>query len=162
MGRIPVKGWSHWGVRTAAAFCISFSGAFSQGDGEALPGKWFTEDRNAIFDFYRDGGEYRARLTPLKFPDLKDTKNPVDSLRGRPLKGAILIFGLRYDEKKKQWADGWVYNPQDGKTYHCYCWLDAKGAALHFRGYLGVKLLGQTQVWRRVPSDKDGGGGKGP
>jgi uncharacterized protein (DUF2147 family) len=150
MHTIPVKGMLVWGLRTAAAVCISVSTAFSQGEGDALLGKWFTEKRDAVFEFYRAGEEYRARLTPLKFPDLKDTKNPVDSLRGRALKGATLIYGLKYDEKKKEWTDGWVYNPQDGKSYHCYCTLKENGGELLFRGYLGVKLLGQTQVWKRV------------
>jgi uncharacterized protein (DUF2147 family) len=149
---IPVKGCFDWGMRAAMVVCISFSIAFSQREGDALLGKWLTEKGQAAFEFSRDGSEYRARLIPLKYPDLKDRKNPIDSLRGRALNGATLIVGLKYDEKKKQWTDGWVYNPDDGKNYHCYCWLAVNGAELHFRGYLGVKFLGQTQVWKRVPS----------
>ena len=145
-----------WSIRSAIAVCISFSCVFSQKESDGILGKWLTQDKDAVFEFYRVAGEYRARLAPIKCPDLKDTKNPVDSLRGRSLDGATIVYGLIFNEAKKQWVDGWVYNPEDGGNYHCYCWLNANGAELLFRGYLGVKLLGKTQIWKKVVP---GGGG---
>jgi uncharacterized protein (DUF2147 family) len=132
------------------AVCLSFTGAFSDRASDALIGKWLIPDEGAIFDFYREKDEFRARLIPLRNPELKDTNNTVDSLNGRTLNGATLIYGLKYDEKKQQWLDGWVYNPEDGRTYHCCCTLKANGARLVFRGYLGVSLLGQSQTWKKV------------
>ena len=158
MREFPKKRYPDWGMRAAIAVGVFFSCAFSQWEGDALLGKWLTEKNQAAFEFQRAENEYSARLMPLKYPDLKDTNNPVDSLRGRKLSGATTIFGLRYDEKKKEWTDGWVYNPRDGKTYHCCCRLKENGAELLFRGYLGMRLLGLTQVWKRVPYGKDGDG----
>ncbi len=42
---------------------------------------------------------------------------------------------------------GHITDPRDGKTYDAQLWLDGNGN-LHLRGYLGVPLLGKTQVWK--------------
>jgi uncharacterized protein (DUF2147 family) len=123
---------------------------FAQSEGDSIVGKWYVEDKTAIFDFYRTGNHYRAKLIPLAKPDMVDTNNSVDSLKNRPLSGATLIYDLVYDTKKKRWDGGRVYNPENGKTYLCHCSLAAGGTQLLFRGYLGVSILGQTQTWTRV------------
>ena len=115
---------------------------------DGLLGRWYTEGRRAIFDFYQADGELRARLTPLENPGLVDSLNPVDSLRSRKIAGETTIWGLVYNPKKKQWEKGRVYNPSDGKTYSCSCRL--KNGNLIFRGYLGVSVLGQSRTWTRV------------
>jgi uncharacterized protein (DUF2147 family) len=152
MGRWRMKRLIRCFFQTAISLCVSFSGAFSGSENDAILGKWLTENGQAIFEFYRVGSEYRALLVPLKNPESKDINNPIDSLKGRKLRGATIIYGLNYDEKKKQWLNGWIYNPQDGKTYHCFCALKTNRSEMLFRGYLGVKLLGQSQIWKRVVS----------
>jgi uncharacterized protein (DUF2147 family) len=42
---------------------------------------------------------------------------------------------------------GQITDPRDGKTYSAQLWVDGTGK-LHLRGYIGVPLLGKTQVWR--------------
>ncbi|NLD99715.1 MAG: DUF2147 domain-containing protein [Fibrobacter sp.] len=124
-------------------FCI-----FAQNDGDRINGKWFTHKCQAAFEFYRVGQEYKAKLIAIEKPNLTDDKNPVDSLRGRKLDGAITIYNLIYDSKTKQWHNGKVYNPEDGRTYSCYCSFTENGD-LMFRGYIGVTALGKTQNWTR-------------
>ena len=119
-------------------------------DGNALLGRWYTKNNEAIFEFYTNNETYSGRLTPLKKPHLTDRHNPVDSLKSRKLAGATTIWGLRFNPEKKRWEGGSVYNPEDGKTYHCTCRLAEDEKHLKFRGYLGVSALGQTQVWTRV------------
>jgi len=126
------------------------TGIFAQSENDSIIGKWYVKDKTAIFDFYRTGNEYRARLIPLVKPDMVDTNNPVDSLKNRKIYGATLIYGLLFDPKKKRWDKGKVYNPENGKTYFCHCLLAAQGSQLLFRGYLGVSILGETQTWTRV------------
>jgi len=51
-------------------------------------------------------------------------------------------------------ATGWrghIYNRENAKTYDCLMSLDASGG-LVLRGYVGLPVFGQTQVWQRVAS----------
>ena len=145
---------------TLAAILIAgvWSGSlFSQNSGDALLGRWLTEKAQAEFEFFRVGSEYRARMKPLRKPDLRDTKNRVDSLKGRSLNGATTIGGLIFNPENGRWQGGWVYNPEDGRTYNCTCFLKDNGARLHFRGFLGVSLLGGSQTWTRPDGDGETG-----
>ena len=121
--------------------------------GDALIGKWYTQCKKAIFDFYREGDEYRARLIALALPDLIDSLNPVDSLRLRKIAGATTIRGLFYNPEKRRWQGGTIYNPSDGRTWSCNCRLLDGGKMLQFRGYLGISALGQTQVWTKTQNE---------
>lgn len=132
---------------------LIFSPLFSQSGDDQLVGRWYTEKCKAAFDFFRSGEEYQARLIPFEIPDLIDSHNPVDSLKNRRLSGAITIYGLRYDAKAQRWHDGKVYNPENGKTYSCVCVITTEGT-LHFRGFIGVSVLGGSQVWTKGPCDK--------
>ena len=48
-----------------------------------------------------------------------------------------------------RWADGWLYNPEDGKTYNISAELRSADV-LVARIYLGLPLFGQTKVLHRV------------
>ena len=63
---------------------------------------------------------------------------------------AVLIWALTH-RQRGEYEGGYVYNPRDGETYR----LDAKlidRHTLRIRGYLGIPLLGQTQLWQRAAS----------
>ena len=47
------------------------------------------------------------------------------------------------------WSGGEILDPQNGKTYRCKVWLEDKGKKLNVRGFIGVSVLGRTQVWIR-------------
>src|SRR5271165_5966211 len=44
-------------------------------------------------------------------------------------------------------STGHITDPRDGKQYDAQLWVDGMGR-LHLRGYIGVPLLGKTQVWK--------------
>jgi uncharacterized protein (DUF2147 family) len=44
-------------------------------------------------------------------------------------------------------TEGHITDPRDGKTYQAQLWVDDDGR-LHLRGYIGIPLLGATQIWR--------------
>lgn len=46
---------------------------------------------------------------------------------------------------KDYYSYGTIVDPNSGKEYKCSIWL--KGNKLQVRGYIGVSLLGRTQVW---------------
>ena len=79
--------------------------------------------------------------------DKFDTNNPDEAKRGQPIIGLNLVNGFVYKGKGK-WADGTIYDPDNGKTYSCKMTLkDAN--TLKVRGFIGVSLIGRTQVWTR-------------
>jgi uncharacterized protein (DUF2147 family) len=43
---------------------------------------------------------------------------------------------------------GQVTDPRDGKMYHAEIWVDDEGR-LNLRGFVGIPLLGRTEVWHR-------------
>ena len=43
--------------------------------------------------------------------------------------------------------DGTLYDPKSGKIYHGQ--LKLNGNKLELRGYVGIPLFGETQIWTR-------------
>ena len=43
---------------------------------------------------------------------------------------------------------GHVIDPRDGKEYQAEIWVDDEDR-LHLRGFIGIPLLGQTEIWHR-------------
>jgi uncharacterized protein (DUF2147 family) len=79
-------------------------------------------------------------------PD-KDEKNPDPALRDRPLVGLSLFAGFDYDGDGR-WSGGTIYDPNSGKTYRCIVTI-VDDDTLKVRGYVGVPLLGRTEIWTR-------------
>ncbi|MCX6218922.1 DUF2147 domain-containing protein [Spirosoma sp.] len=46
------------------------------------------------------------------------------------------------------WQNGTIYAPREGKMYSCKMTLK-DSAHLNIRGYVGVSLFGQTEVWTK-------------
>ena len=131
---------------------INVSTTQAQDKSDAIVGTWEMKDKSAKMHVFKSGNEYQAKL--LWGKDIvkadgiskKDTKNPDPKLRNRDLMGIVYITGLKYDDD--EWKKGQVYNNSNGKLYKCYVWIE--DGELHLRGYLGMKILGQTSEWNRV------------
>ena len=67
--------------------------------------------------------------------------------KNKPVIGMQIGNGLKKDGDV--WSGGEILDPQNGKTYKCKVWLEDKGKKLHVRGFIGVSVLGRTQVWLR-------------
>ena len=74
-----------------------------------------------------------------------DARNPDRALRARPLVGVEIVRGLR-QTAPGVWADGAVYNPDDGRTYTGEIRL--RNGLLELRG-CALRIACQTQTWRR-------------
>lgn len=113
---------------------------------DGIIGEWWTEEKDGRVRFYKHrDGTFRGILTWSKNPR-PDTENDDPKLRSRSIIGIVLMWDLRYDDG--EYEDGSVYNPEDGNVYR----VDAKLVGpdrLEVRGYLGISLFGQTQVWTR-------------
>jgi hypothetical protein len=58
------------------------------------------------------------------------------------------LNGLKKDSDT-QWSGGEILDPKNGKTYSCKAELIEDGKKLKMRGFIGISLLGRTQVWER-------------
>lgn len=96
-------------------------------------------------------GEFRGTIEKLfrepgEDPNPNCEKCPGDK-KNKPVIGMMILTGLKKD--KDQWSGGEILDPQNGKMYKCKAWLENKGRELHVRGFIGMSLLGRTQVWKR-------------
>ena len=57
---------------------------------------------------------------------------------------AISVFA-----KDGLWEKGHIYDPENGKDYKCKMTL-ASADVLRVRGFIGISLIGRTEVWTRV------------
>ncbi|MFC3676787.1 DUF2147 domain-containing protein [Ferrovibrio xuzhouensis] len=77
-----------------------------------------------------------------------DLKNRDPGLRGRPLLGLVILYGLRRTGERT-WEDGKIYNPEDGANYHANMSINDDGS-LRVRAYGLLPIFGRTRVWRRI------------
>jgi uncharacterized protein (DUF2147 family) len=126
------------------------AGFWQQVDNQGHVGAWFY--------FTEVNGLYQGRLvkmfkpppgvqTPLVTVCTKCGGNQKDA----PMLGLTIVNGMRRDGRK--YDDGTILDPRDGNVYHAQMELSPDGQKLSVRGYLGIPLLGQTQVWNRLPDD---------
>lgn len=64
--------------------------------------------------------------------------------KDKPIQGLRFIWGLK-DEGNETWSGGKLIDPKTGKIYRVKMTL--KNDELFVRGYIGVSLIGRTQVW---------------
>ena len=92
-----------------------------------------------------------VKLSPT-IPDKKDSKNPDSNLRNRALCGLNIGTDFR-QVNANQLADGRLYDPESGHTYSGT--IAANGDEMKLRGYIGIALLGRTEIWHRVAAVQD-------
>jgi uncharacterized protein (DUF2147 family) len=116
---------------------------------QQILGIWLTQDKEGLVQIYRaTSGRFEGRIVfGNGEPEQLDDKNPDPALRTRSLNGAVILQGFRYAGDGR-WADGTIYDPDNGKTYKCT--MELKGAdTLSVHGYIGVPLLGRSVLWTR-------------
>lgn len=70
-----------------------------------------------------------------------------DQFKDKPIQGLRFIWGLK-DEGDGTWGGGHLIDPRTGKIYRLK--MTVKNDQLYVRGYIGVSLLGRTQVWEHA------------
>ena len=67
----------------------------------------------------------------------------------KPILGLNVITKLKY-KKDLSYADGKILDPNTGRMYSLAAKLSNNGQRLDLRGYVGVSVLGRSQIWIRV------------
>ena len=105
-------------------------------------GRWLTQDKEAVIAIEPCGNALCGRIVGVTL-DHPDDPFPTDN-EGHSQCGLTIIRGVVPDGEQV-WAVR-ITDPRDGKAYRARMWLDEQHR-LHVRGYIGVPLLGRTQVW---------------
>jgi uncharacterized protein (DUF2147 family) len=138
-------------------FFICFTGILrlnAQEAADKLIGLWEPSNGKARVKIEKIGTKYYGKIVWLKEPNdpqtgqpKLDKNNPDESMRTVPLKGYRLLKDFVY--ANGEWNGGTIYDPESGSTYSCV--IKAKDDnTLDIRGYVGVKALGRTDVWKRM------------
>ncbi|WP_315856578.1 DUF2147 domain-containing protein [Rhizobium leguminosarum] len=61
--------------------------------------------------------------------------------------GLVILSGLKKDGD--EYTGGKILDPDNGKVYSSKIYLADEGKKLNVRGFIGVSLLGRSQVWER-------------
>ena len=105
-------------------------------------GRWKTEDGGGIIQVQACGPVLCGVIVGLSdWPVNGDVKR--DWL-GRPQCHSVLLADLKLHDDGR-WH-GTVTNPENGRIYSAEVWVPADGR-LRLRGYVGLPLLGSTQIW---------------
>lgn len=120
---------------------------------EKVKGIYYTEDNDSKVKIFKaTNGQYYGKFVWLEHADKKDVNNPDPNKQDTPLLGMIFMKDFSYNTKIEKWEDGQIYDPKSGKIYECYIWFENNKDELHIRGFvMGMKMLGRTTVWTRIP-----------
>ena len=67
--------------------------------------------------------------------------------KNKPVEGLTIIKGVK--KKGSAYEGGTILDPASGKRYSVKMTPSANGKTMQVRGFMGVSLLGRTQVWQR-------------
>ena len=111
-------------------------------------GRWLTETRDGIIEISIAADDtYQGRLIAGDSPQRVDKNNPDPAKQSELLLGQVILLRLSY-KGHAQWSGGSVYDPNSGRYYHCSVeMIDQDHLRLH--GYVGISILGRSQVWTR-------------
>ncbi len=150
-----------WITALALAFLVAAT-MIARADSEpTAAGFWEAKDDDgnttAWFLFVEKNNVFSARLVKgfkppgdSKPPETICSKCPGNK-KGAHIMGLTLFYGMKRDGLK--YREGSVLDPRDGSIYHAQMDLSEDGQDLSVRGYIGIPMLGKTQVWHRLPDD---------
>jgi Delta7-sterol 5-desaturase len=147
------RGGLRGGAMTALLLLAGIGAVRGQVKADDVTGTWLTHgDKPAKIQIYHSGSRYFGKIVYLQFPmengkPLADKNNPDPAKQTTPVLGLIILTGFRFDTD--EWTDGDIYDPEKGKTYSCTMTLKDKNT-LKVRGYIGISLIGRTEIWTRV------------
>ncbi len=128
--------------------------AYSQTNSDDIVGTWYNGEKSSKIRIYKCGDgnkKYCGKIVWLK-KDKEDDggprvdkNNPDKTKRKNPMIDLVILKLFVYDKSDKEWNDGTIYDPKNGKTYSCT--IKKEGKTLKVRGYVGLSMIGRTDVW---------------
>jgi uncharacterized protein (DUF2147 family) len=138
----------------STALGCSLAASTALADPLPVTGQWRTIDEQgveqSVVEVWEQGGKVYGKVVSLKEPlDDKGTPKVCTACEGadkdKPIIGFVIIRGLVKDDD--EYSGGTITDPKNGKSYKCKMEAIEGGKKLKVRGFLGISLLGRTQVW---------------
>ena len=154
------------GIKKTSLFVLFFL-VFSVRAFAAIPspvGKWITIDdvthkpRSVVKLWVDPEGHLAGKIMKIDFRPGEGPKDICNKCtdpehRNQRILGMTILWGLTEDKSVPlQWTNGKILDPDNGKIYGCNITVAPDGKTLNVRGYLGISLLGRSQLWLRAPS----------
>ena len=141
-------------IAALVATVLTSIGAWAQ---EASPvGLWKNIDDEtgkpkALIRITESNGEIKGKIEKL-FRAANEEQSPKcdkceDARKDQPIIGMTILTGMKHDGSA--YTGGQILDPNNGKVYKSKMILAEGGKKLNVRGYIGMPLLGRTQVWVR-------------
>jgi uncharacterized protein (DUF2147 family) len=123
------------------------SGALLAQQASPILGRWLTQPGDGIIEITRAADNtYHGTIIGGNAPHRVDEHNPDPARRQQLLLGQVILKDMHEDDGAL--VGGTIYEPDTGRTYKCRIeTLDRD--RLKVRGFIGVSLLGRSQVWTR-------------
>src|ERR1051325_3893032 len=137
----------------ALLFMLALSVPLYAADLSSPVGKWMTIDDKSgkpggIIRIERIDGQYQGWIEKI-FPDPDEDPNPKcvycnGARKNQPVVGLNFMWGLK--QQGDEFSGGEILDPRSGKIYRARMKLEDGGKSLNVRGFIGVSLLGRSQV----------------
>src|SRR5580704_7082061 len=150
MSRLQCCAPKMWVSRAAVTLLLwaAASGALMAQQASPILGRWLTQPGDGIIEITRTADNtYQGTIIGGNARHRVDEHNPDPARRQQLLLGQLILKDM-HDDGDGALAGGTIYEPDTGRTYKCrIAVLDHD--RLKVRGFIGISLLGRSQVWTR-------------
>ena len=145
-------------MRLAAIVLLTLAAPTLAQTGSSSPaGLWQTFDDDthapkALVEIVDHTGVLSGRIVKL-FPAPGDKLDPrckecAGERHDQPVLGMTILWNFRRDGDA--WDGGEILDPEDGHVYRAILHPRDGGKMLDVHGYIGIPLLGRSQIWTRL------------
>ena len=105
----------------------------------------------ALIRITENEGAFQGQIEKLYREPNEDQNPKCDKCEGarkdQPIVGMVILSGLK--KEGEEFNGGEIVDPKNGKVYKAKMHLTDAGKKLNVRGYVGMPMLGRSQVWVR-------------
>jgi len=147
-----MKRLSHFAI----AACLLLGSAVAWAATDTPVGTWrqiddVTGKPKSIIQITDDHGKLQGKVLQVLLSD--DGPHPLckkceGERKDQPIEGMVIMWNVSKDDDV--WDGGKILDPKTGKVYRVKLSLTDGGQKLDVHGYIGISLLGRSQVWERM------------
>jgi uncharacterized protein (DUF2147 family) len=140
----------------AIAACLLLSSAAAWAANDSPVGTWrqiddVTGKPKSVIQITDDNGKLEGKVMQVLLSD--DGPHPIcrkceGERKDQPIEGMVIMWNVTKDGDV--WDGGKILDPKSGKIYSVKLSLTDGGQKLDVHGYIGISLLGRSQVWERM------------
>ena len=140
----------------AIAACLLLGSTVVWASNDTPVGTWrqiddVTGKPKSVIKITEENGKLQGTVTQVLLSD--DGPHPVckkceGERKDQPVEGMVIMWNVGKDGDV--WDGGKILDPKNGKIYSVKLSLADDGQKLDVHGYIGISLLGRSQVWERM------------